>query len=46
MVLIDPSEIVILLGFISVIKFQMDLPTIPGLIAVLVRYRPAGRHYR
>jgi preprotein translocase subunit SecD len=35
MVLINASEIVILLGFISVIKFQMDLPTIAGLIAVL-----------
>ncbi|MFZ0005801.1 preprotein translocase subunit SecD [Methanoregula sp.] len=35
MVLINASEILILLGFISVIKFQMDLPTIAGLIAVL-----------
>ncbi|MDD1702216.1 MAG: preprotein translocase subunit SecD [Methanoregula sp.] len=35
MILINASEIVILLGFISVIKFQMDLPTIAGLIAVL-----------
>ncbi len=35
MVLINASEIVILLGFISLIKFQMDLPTIAGLIAVL-----------
>ena len=35
MVLINASEIVILLGFISVIQFQMDLPTVAGLIAVL-----------
>jgi preprotein translocase subunit SecD len=35
MVLINASEIVILLGFISLIRFQMDLPTIAGLIAVL-----------
>jgi preprotein translocase subunit SecD len=35
MVMINASEIVILLGFISLIKFQMDLPTIAGLIAVL-----------
>ena len=35
MVVINASEIVILLGFISLIKFQMDLPTIAGLIAVL-----------
>ena len=35
MVLINASEILILLGFIAVIKFQMDLPTIAGLIAVL-----------
>jgi preprotein translocase subunit SecD len=35
MVLINASEIVILLGFIGLIKFQMDLPTIAGLIAVL-----------
>ncbi|MFA5415317.1 MAG: preprotein translocase subunit SecD, partial [Methanoregula sp.] len=35
MVLINASEIVILLGFISLIKFQMDLPTLAGLIAVL-----------
>jgi preprotein translocase subunit SecD len=35
MVLINASELVILLGFISAIKFQMDLPTIAGLIAVL-----------
>ena len=35
MVLINASEIFILLGFISLIKFQMDLPTIAGLIAVL-----------
>jgi preprotein translocase subunit SecD len=35
MVLINFSEIVILLGFISLIRFQMDLPTIAGLIAVL-----------
>ena len=35
MVLINASEVIILLGFISLIKFQMDLPTIAGLIAVL-----------
>jgi preprotein translocase subunit SecD len=35
MVLINASEIVILLGFISAIKFQMDLPTIAGLVAVV-----------
>ncbi len=35
MVLINASEILILLGFCSAIKFQMDLPTIAGLIAVL-----------
>lgn len=35
MVLINASEIIILLGFISAIKFQMDLPTIAGLIAIL-----------
>ncbi|MDD1694966.1 MAG: preprotein translocase subunit SecD [Methanoregula sp.] len=35
MVLINASEVVILLGFISAIKFQLDLPTIAGLIAVL-----------
>ena len=35
MVLVNASEIVILLGFICLINFQMDLPTIAGLIAVL-----------
>ena len=35
MVLINASEILILLGFISLIRFQLDLPTIAGLIAVL-----------
>ena len=35
MVLINASEVLILLGFIAAIKFQMDLPTIAGLIAVL-----------
>jgi preprotein translocase subunit SecD len=35
MVLTNASEIIILLGFISLIRFQMDLPTIAGLIAVL-----------
>jgi preprotein translocase subunit SecD len=35
MVLINASEVVILLGFISLIRFQMDLPTIAGLIAVM-----------
>ncbi|OPY37702.1 MAG: Protein-export membrane protein SecD [Methanoregula sp. PtaU1.Bin051] len=35
MVMINASEMIILLGFISAIKFQMDLPTIAGLIAVL-----------
>ncbi|WP_321508662.1 preprotein translocase subunit SecD [uncultured Methanoregula sp.] len=35
MVLINASEVIILLGFISAIKFQIDLPTIAGLIAVV-----------
>ena len=35
MVLINASEVIILLGFISAIHFQLDLPTIAGLIAVL-----------
>lgn len=35
MVLINASELVILLGFIALIRFQMDLPTIAGLIAVV-----------
>jgi len=35
MVLINASEIIILLGIISLIKFQLDLPTIAGLIAVV-----------
>ena len=35
MVLINASEVIILLGFIALIRFQMDLPTIAGLIAVL-----------
>lgn len=35
MIMINASEIVILLGFIALIKFQLDLPTIAGLIAVL-----------
>jgi preprotein translocase subunit SecD len=35
MVLINASEIVILLGFIALINFQLDMPTIAGLIAVL-----------
>ena len=35
MVLINASEIIILLGFIALIDFQMDMPTIAGLIAVL-----------
>lgn len=35
MILINASEILILLGFISLIRFQLDLPTIAGLIAVL-----------
>ena len=35
MVLINASEILILLGFIALIRFQMDLPTIAGLIAVM-----------
>jgi preprotein translocase subunit SecD len=35
MVLINASELVILLGFISLIRFQMDLPTIAGLVAVV-----------
>ncbi|MDD1687126.1 preprotein translocase subunit SecD [Methanoregula sp.] len=35
MVLINASEVLILLGFIAAIKFQLDLPTIAGLIAVV-----------
>ena len=35
MVLINASEVIILLGFISLIRFQMDLPTIAGIIAIL-----------
>ncbi|MCJ7741312.1 MAG: preprotein translocase subunit SecD [Methanoregula sp.] len=35
MVLINASEIIILLGFIALVNFQMDMPTIAGLIAVL-----------
>jgi len=35
MVMINASEIIILLGFIALVNFQMDLPTIAGLIAVL-----------
>jgi preprotein translocase subunit SecD len=35
MVLINASEVLILLGFIALIRFQMDLPTIAGLVAVL-----------
>ncbi|MCK9579534.1 MAG: preprotein translocase subunit SecD [Methanoregula sp.] len=35
MILINASEILILLGFITLIRFQLDLPTIAGLIAVL-----------
>jgi preprotein translocase subunit SecD len=35
MILINASEVLILLGFIALIRFQMDLPTIAGLIAVL-----------
>jgi len=35
MILINASEIIILLGIISMIKFQLDLPTIAGLIAVV-----------
>jgi Preprotein translocase subunit SecD len=35
MVLINASEMIILLGFMAAIRFQMDLPTIAGLIAVL-----------
>jgi len=35
MILINASEVLILLGFIALIKFQMDLPTIAGLIAVM-----------
>ena len=35
MVLINASEVIILLGFIALIRFQMDLPTIAGLIAVM-----------
>jgi len=35
MVMINASELLILLGFISLIRFQMDLPTIAGLVAVV-----------
>jgi len=35
MVMTNASEMIILLGFIAAIGFQMDLPTIAGLIAVL-----------
>ncbi|MFA5268162.1 MAG: preprotein translocase subunit SecD [Methanoregula sp.] len=35
MILINASELVILLGFIAAIRFQMDLPTIAGLVAVV-----------
>jgi preprotein translocase subunit SecD len=35
MILINASEVLILLGFISLIRFQLDLPTIAGLIAVM-----------
>jgi preprotein translocase subunit SecD len=35
MVLINASELIILLGFIALIRFQMDLPTIAGLVAVV-----------
>ena len=35
MILINASELVILLGFIALIRFQMDLPTIAGPVAVV-----------
>jgi preprotein translocase subunit SecD len=35
MILINASELLILLGFIALIRFQMDLPTIAGLVAVV-----------
>ncbi len=35
MVLTNASEMIILLGFTAAIQFQLDLPTIAGLIAVL-----------
>ena len=35
MIMINASELVILLGFIALIRFQMDLPTIAGLVAVV-----------
>ena len=35
MILINASELVILLGFIALIRFQLDLPTIAGLVAVV-----------
>jgi len=35
MVCVNASEVLILLGFIALIRFQMDLPTIAGLIAVM-----------
>ncbi len=35
MILVNASEVLILLGFIALIRFQMDLPTIAGLVAVV-----------
>jgi preprotein translocase subunit SecD len=35
MILVNASELLILLGFIALIRFQMDLPTIAGLVAVV-----------
>lgn len=35
MILINASELFILLGFIALIRFQLDLPTIAGLVAVV-----------
>jgi len=35
MILVNASELIILLGFIALIHFQMDLPTIAGLVAVV-----------
>ncbi|MGB9175987.1 MAG: preprotein translocase subunit SecD [Methanoregula sp.] len=35
MILVNTSEVVILLGFIALIQYQIDLPTIAGLVAVV-----------
>jgi len=35
MIMTNAAELIILLGFIALIRFQMDLPTIAGLVAVV-----------